>query len=134
MQSVGLRIKELRKARGMRQADLAEKVGVSPTAVTNWETSESLPSEKTVVQLAAALGTTIDHLLTGKPPGRAESLFVREQNLRQAEEAGKPVPPPNEEARSLRLRAQEIHDRLARSMTDVADANAELQSIIARLA
>lgn len=103
----------LRRSRGMRQADLADKAGVSPTAVTDWETGKSLPSEKTVVGLAAALGTTIDYLLTGREPGRAEALFAMEQKMREAEAAGCPVPHPDEEAVRLRRQADEMTRDLA---------------------
>ena len=37
-------IKEFRKARGMSQAELAEKVGVSTNAVCNYETGKRVPT------------------------------------------------------------------------------------------
>ena len=37
MKALGTKISELRKARGMTQDELADKMGVSPQAVSKWE-------------------------------------------------------------------------------------------------
>ena len=36
----GERLKELRSAKGMTQKDLAEKINISPQAVSRWENNE----------------------------------------------------------------------------------------------
>lgn len=36
MKALGTKISELRKARGMTQDELADKMGVSPQAVSKW--------------------------------------------------------------------------------------------------
>jgi transcriptional regulator with XRE-family HTH domain len=58
-----LRIRELRKARGMTQADLAKLVGVDQSAVAQWETGTSGPHRKNLAKLAQILECTVDELL-----------------------------------------------------------------------
>lgn len=41
MKALGTKISELRKARGMTQDELADKMGVSPQAVSKWENEVS---------------------------------------------------------------------------------------------
>lgn len=64
--TLGVRIALLRKAKGMTQEDLAEKLGVSSQAVSKWENDISCPDIQLLPQLAATLDTTVDSLLTGK--------------------------------------------------------------------
>lgn len=57
-----LRIKELREASQMSQIDLATKVGVNQTAVSQWERGSALPSCDKLPLLANILSCTIDDL------------------------------------------------------------------------
>lgn len=60
---LGAHIAALRKARGMTQEQLAMAVGVSPPAVSKWETDASCPDIALLCPLARALGTDVDTLL-----------------------------------------------------------------------
>ena len=62
---LGARIARLRKAAGMNQAELAEKIGVSTSAIGMYEQGRREPSCALLVSLARALGTTLQYLLTG---------------------------------------------------------------------
>ncbi len=64
---LGQRIAALRRHRGMSQAALAEKIGVSPSAVGMYEQDRREPSLAAVVTMSTALGVSVDYLLTGKP-------------------------------------------------------------------
>lgn len=58
-----LRIKELRKARGIMQKELADKLGLSSNAtVCMWESGERMPSVSMLPRIAGALGCTINDL------------------------------------------------------------------------
>ena len=57
------RIRELRKARGWQQADLAKLIAVSRQAVGNYETGERAPDLETIDQLCTIFGVTADYLL-----------------------------------------------------------------------
>ena len=54
----------LRKARKYTQQGLAENLGVSHQAVSNWERGESMPDISILPKLAALLGTTTDNILS----------------------------------------------------------------------
>jgi transcriptional regulator with XRE-family HTH domain len=67
------RIRARRKELRLTQADLAARVGVSPTAVTDWETGKSRPWEN-LVALAKALEVTTDWLTTGAKSAHEKKL------------------------------------------------------------
>lgn len=83
------KLQSLRKEKGLTQAELAEKVSVSPQAVSKWEKGESLPDISTLMLLADFFDVTVDELL-GKevkktpivevvepPKGDYSSYFLR---------------------------------------------------------
>lgn len=63
---LGLRIALLRIEKGWSQAELAKRIGVSPSAVGMYEQGRREPSLALLVCLAHVLGVTTDYLLTGK--------------------------------------------------------------------
>jgi len=63
-EKVGAYITILRKARKYTQQGLAEQLGVSHQAVSNWERGESMPDISILPKLAALLGTTTDNILS----------------------------------------------------------------------
>lgn len=64
--TIGKRICQLRRARGMTQDAMAEQLGVSPQAVSKWENDQTCPDISLLPKLARFLGVTVDHLLTGE--------------------------------------------------------------------
>ena len=65
MKLVGQQIACLRKNKGLTQVDLGERLGVSFQAVSKWERGETLPDTAILLDLANALETSVDHILTG---------------------------------------------------------------------
>lgn len=57
-----MRIKEKRKEKNLSQCELAQKVGVNQTAVSQWERGATMPSLDKAALIANALGCTIDEL------------------------------------------------------------------------
>lgn len=57
------RLKDLRKEKGLSQAQLARAVGVSYGVVCYWETDRSEPTAPNIVKLADYFGVTADYLL-----------------------------------------------------------------------
>ena len=57
-----MRIKERREALGLPQAQLADRMGVTTTAVRKWETGRALTSADKLPALADLLNCSIDAL------------------------------------------------------------------------
>lgn len=66
METIGTRIKKLRKQKKLTQKDLALKVGVSDVAVLHWEKDVNVPKLEYLNILAPILDTTIDYIMYGK--------------------------------------------------------------------
>ena len=70
METMGDRIRSLRRARGLTQAELAKLCGVTKSAVSQWEGgSTSNIKLQALLALLAALHTDVPYLLYG--PDRA---------------------------------------------------------------
>ena len=63
MENVGRNIAELRRRCNMTQMELADKMGISFQAVSNWERGNSMPDISKLPELAEVFGVTIDQLL-----------------------------------------------------------------------
>lgn len=72
--SIGSFIAALRKASGLTQRELAEKLNVSDKAVSRWEREESLPDLSLIPAIAEIFGVTADELLRGERRKEGESL------------------------------------------------------------
>lgn len=64
--TLGAMIAELRKAQGMTQLELADKMGVTDKAVSKWERDLSCPDVNSLPNLAAILGVSVDDLMQVK--------------------------------------------------------------------
>ena len=94
-ETMGKRISDLRKSKGMTQEQLAQQVGVTAQAVSKWENDLSCPDISILPRLAEVLGVTTDELL-GRAPvksyeakkeaGRERRVSVR-LKLNKAEKA-----------------------------------------------
>ena len=65
VQSLGKRISEFRKKKGITQDQLAEEMGVSSQAVSKWENDISCPDIGLLPQLADFFGVSLDELMRG---------------------------------------------------------------------
>lgn len=61
-------LKIKRKAVGLNQTALAEAIGVTPGAVSQWESGLTNPTLETLVKIATVLHCTVDDLLTETEP------------------------------------------------------------------
>lgn len=59
---MGEKLREARKAAGLSQAQLAEKVGCSQHHISRWEAGQE-PKALTLKKLALALGCSMDDLV-----------------------------------------------------------------------
>lgn len=79
------KLSELRRANGMSQEELAEKLGVSRQAVSKWESGAAQPELSKLIELSKIYGVSVDALLS------------LEHAREESEESAAP-PPPSENA------------------------------------
>lgn len=79
MNSFPNNLKRLRKARNLKQEELAERLSVTRQTVSGWETGRRQPDLDTLKSLAEALDADIHELIYGQRPGeypRFQRKFV----------------------------------------------------------
>lgn len=64
--SLGNKLLNLRKEKGLSQEEVAERLNVSRQTVSKWETDQSTPDFDKILPLCELYGITSDELLTGK--------------------------------------------------------------------
>jgi transcriptional regulator with XRE-family HTH domain len=68
--SLGGRVRQLRAERGLKQRQLAESAGLTPSLVSQLESGRLTPSLHTLRKIAGALDVRVGSLLDGAPAGR----------------------------------------------------------------
>lgn len=66
MMELGEKLQQLRKQQNMTQEELAEKLFVSRTAISKWESGRGCPGIDSLKGIAAFFHTTIDELVSGQ--------------------------------------------------------------------
>ena len=89
---LGARIAALRKNAGLSQAQLAEALKISPSAVGMYEQSRREPSGELLVAMAKTLQVSVDYLLTGKTQSPQETACATDALLHRLGEMDKRVP------------------------------------------
>ena len=72
-QTLGKRIMQLRKSKGLTQDQLAEQLGVTAQAVSKWENNQSCPDITLLPKLAEIFGVSTDALLGREETPEAEN-------------------------------------------------------------
>ena len=62
--NIGAKLIAARKAADMTQEKLAERLGVTPQAISTWERDENIPDTRNLVMLAKMLGVSLDDLFS----------------------------------------------------------------------
>ena len=78
--TIGGFIAALRKANGMTQKDLAERLNVSDKTVSRWERDDGAPDPAAIPAIAEIFGVTCDELLRGERKSPEERTAVSEEN------------------------------------------------------
>ena len=78
---IGRYIRHLRKAAGMTQKELAEKLHISFQAVSKWENGDTLPDTGILLDLCDILNTTADKLLNGGSLASFERRRMRVEDV-----------------------------------------------------
>ena len=70
MQKIGRQISSLRKKKGMTQMELADALGISYQAVSNWERGNTMPDISKLPELAEIFGVSIEEILCDERKGK----------------------------------------------------------------
>lgn len=84
--TIGEKLAEKRKAKNLTQDEVAEKLGVTPQAVSKWENNISCPDITLLPQIAKLYGTTIDEILSPDEKFEPPVLFLGEGARKPKEE------------------------------------------------
>ena len=60
---IGERLRKLRKAKGLRQEELSEIIGVQKSTVSLYEKDKNNPSDKVKIEIARYFNVSLDYLL-----------------------------------------------------------------------
>ena len=77
--TIGGFITALRKANGMTQKDLAERLNVSDKTVSRWERDDGAPDLSLIPVIAEIFGVTCDELLRGERKSPTERIHATEE-------------------------------------------------------
>ncbi len=80
----GRHIHALRRAQGLTQNQLGDRLHISFQAVSKWERGETLPDVNLLPDLADALSTTVDNILNGgEKPMKTPEQYTRTATIAQ---------------------------------------------------
>lgn len=87
--TIGKFISALRRANGMTQRELADRLFVSDKTVSRWECDESTPDITLIPVIAELFGVTSDELIRGERAciDRAETVEIAERNTQKTEKS-----------------------------------------------
>lgn len=80
-EKIGKFILENRRAKKLTQSELAEKLGVTDRAVSNWENGKNMPDLSLFKPLCDILGITINELISGEKISNKEYNEKLEENF-----------------------------------------------------
>lgn len=83
MMNLSNKIYEMRKAHGLSQEQLAEKLGVSRQSVSKWESGESIPELERLVEISKIFNVTTDYLLK---ESEVDELTIRTEMLERQQQ------------------------------------------------
>jgi transcriptional regulator with XRE-family HTH domain len=82
MKIIGVNIKKLREVKGISLRELAKRLQVSASFISQIETNKAYPSLVTLKSIADALGTTVGSLI-GEDLNQNNFMIVREKERKK---------------------------------------------------
>ncbi len=113
MSTIAERITYARKARGLSQELLAERMRISRGACGHWERGKALPSTEHLTELASILNVRLDWLMTGQ--GSMEAI----QQISEASEAEYSIAFDDEETKEVAQRYYRLSKKKRQIILDL---------------
>lgn len=114
-QNIAGRIRQARIRKNMTQMNLADAMGVSYQAVSNWERGSSLPDISKLEQLCIALDLTASQLLGMEGTAVEKAMDSAPMTMRELAEAAPMLPP-----KTVQERVEQRREKTIR-LGDIAD-------------
>jgi transcriptional regulator with XRE-family HTH domain len=96
-ESLGQRLARLRKLKGFTQVELADKIGIIQSLISDYERDKLRPHPDMLVRFAVALGVTTDELLGLVRPAKPNAATGNRRLLRRIQQIDK-LPKRDQEA------------------------------------
>ena len=127
---VGANIAKLRKAAGMTQTGLADRLNVSFQAVSNWERGQSCPDIANLMELAKLFGVSVDRILGSERAAELVTDISEEKAPKMSAKEIKEIAPILNETQSDSVVRKNLMSRADRtSDEDGAGSGEEYESL-----
>ena len=113
---IGKKIKQARIDRNMTQMNLADAMGVSYQAVSNWERGNSMPDISKLGDLCDALHITVNELLGIESPAVAKAMAQEELTVEELAEVAPMLPP-----KTMQFNVQQMQSRLQAGLAKMSE-------------
>jgi len=77
LDAIGDRLREERVRAGISQRELARRLGLSPSLISQLESGQSKPSVGTLYSIVTELGVSLDHVIRGTESGAGDGAATR---------------------------------------------------------
>jgi transcriptional regulator with XRE-family HTH domain len=126
----GAYISKLRKEKDWTQLDLADRLHVTPQAVSRWETGDSFPDLSLLVDIGKTFRVSVDDLLNGEPVSSSRVDVGRRTRWGSFQEE-----PEQNNLADRKATTGEVLTELAQGQTEqvarlVSEGKADLESVI----
>lgn len=113
---IGKKIKQARIDQNMTQMNLADAMGVSYQAVSNWERGNSMPDISKLADLCAALHITVGELLGIESTAVTKAIAQEELTAEELAEVAPVLPP-----KMMQFSIQQIESRLQTGLSKMSE-------------
>lgn len=119
---LGERIKQLREEKGYQQKDIANRLGISKQAFSNYENGTREPNLLTVIRIADLFDVSVEYLLglTTERKRSSESVFAKDLDCNLCAEIVELV----KVCRELPLEAVELLRKIAMELKEFTEESA----------
>ena len=130
---IGKKIKQARIDQNMTQMNLADVMGVSYQAVSNWERGNSMPDISKLADLCAALDLTVNELLGIESPAVEKAMAQKELTMEELAEVA-PVLPPRTIMEQMEAKRKEMEQKLQTGLRQMFGVDSAFRKDVSELA
>lgn len=127
---IGKKIKQARIDQNMTQMQLADAMGVSYQAVSNWERGNSMPDISKLADLCAALHISVNELLGIESPAVEKAMAQEELTMEELTEVA-PVLPPQTVMEQMEAKRKEMEQRLQNGLKQIFGQDSDFRKDVA---